>query len=440
MSDSGPAGGTPPPASVPAKPASPFSPHYKPTGDHAAPLLGFFGSLLLHFRRAFSLKLRSYRLLDSETSALDALDPPVKSAEYRGLLLWRKSLIYVCGVLIVPTLLLGSLKFLHSFAKTGEQIDRAKKAGVFGARVVDAFEAVQGYQAFGFILYFITGAIFAICVWIAYRRWTGWQRSRQVLFWAWLAYFLTPFAMALIPVRLLLEDAGVAKPMIAAVGLGFGLNAFVQLGPKALSLMPGVLRASITTKVLFPGASAPGWLVTLAAPLYALMFFVILAVPHQIAGNFPLFLAICGFVGAPLWLWKSGYRLARPMAEEEAMREVMRARVVYMVLNVVGLAFFVGAFSEMLERLSLNGWDILHLLLNFMTTLLILSVIVTDLLIRSVAVNKQMSLDAEATEPLQAFELALWDFVDEQKHDAQRDAARAPAETTDAPKKRSPFG
>ena len=51
----------------------------------------------------------------------------------------------------------------------------------------------------------------------------------------------------------------------------------------AISLMPGLIRASIVSKLLFPGTSAPGFLMILAAPLYALFAYVIILLPYQIA-------------------------------------------------------------------------------------------------------------------------------------------------------------
>src|SRR5436305_1457795 len=60
-----------------------------------------------------------------------------------------------------------------------------------------------------------------------------------------------------------------------AIGMMFGMQALMVLGPKVISLMPGMIRASIVAKLQFPGATAPGWLMMLAAPVYALFAYII---------------------------------------------------------------------------------------------------------------------------------------------------------------------
>ena len=52
-----------------------------------------------------------------------------------------------------------------------------------------------------------------------------------------------------------------------------------------VSLVAGMVRGSIVTKLLFPGASAPGWLIVIGAVIYALFIYVVLIVPFQITGS-----------------------------------------------------------------------------------------------------------------------------------------------------------
>ena len=61
--------------------------------------------------------------------------------------------------------------------------------------------------------------------------------------------------------------------------------AMLQLAPKVISLMPGLIRSSMVIKLLFPGSSAPGWLIVLCAPLYALIAYAILIIPYQFTGR-----------------------------------------------------------------------------------------------------------------------------------------------------------
>ena len=131
------------------------------------------------------------------------------------------------------------------------------------------------------------------------KNWAQWKRQRRILFFAWGLYFLAPFVVYLFPFRTvitnweqMLEASKIGQVSLATkhnlklvVGLAFGLNALLALGPKIISLMPGLIRASIVTKLLFPGTSAPGWLMMLAAPFYALFAYIIVLVPYQVTGS-----------------------------------------------------------------------------------------------------------------------------------------------------------
>src|SRR5664279_2669028 len=118
------------------------------------------------------------------------------------------------------------------------------------------------------------------------------------MFYAWVIYFVSPFLVYLYPYRTAFDGSIYAARAAAeiagvhlnasnqtihmAVGLAFGVQALLALGPKIISLMPGLIRASIVSKLLFPGTTAPGWLIMLCAPLYTLFAFIIVLLPYQI--------------------------------------------------------------------------------------------------------------------------------------------------------------
>src|SRR5207237_6780244 len=128
----------------------------------------------------------------------------------------------------------------------------------------------------------IAEAVFCIVAFEQLRRWAQWRRQRRVLFIAWAVYFLAPFLVYLYPYRSMVSSLaltrlaeflgfGVAShegSLRMVAGLAIGVAALLALGPKIISLMPGLIRASIVTKLLFPGTTAPGWLMMLAAPFY----------------------------------------------------------------------------------------------------------------------------------------------------------------------------
>ena len=95
--------------------------------------------------------------------------------------------------------------------------------------------------------------------------------------------------------------------------------AMLQLAPKAISLMPGLIRASLVIKLLFPGSPAPGWLIVMAAPLYALLAYVILIIPYQFTGSGWFIAGVLGIVAGQAMLARSGFQLAQPLTEDEAL-------------------------------------------------------------------------------------------------------------------------
>jgi hypothetical protein len=116
-----------------------------------------------------------------------------------------------------------------------------------------------------------------------------------VLLVGWALYFIAPFLVWLYPYRTAYDHAAIAQlyKEIAAQGLPIkvtpsqihmglclvmGVRALLVLGPKVISLMPGLIRASIVSALQFPGTTAPGWLMTRFA-------YIIVVLLYQVTGS-----------------------------------------------------------------------------------------------------------------------------------------------------------
>src|SRR5690606_5477730 len=219
----------------------------------------------------------------------------VSAPSVQAFLAWRRSVLFVVALGFLP---------------------------VVGLEIYDASRAGDGPEVLTSLgwLQVTVHAAFALLLWTQLPRWTAWRRQRRVLTAGWFFYFLTPFALYLYPRRTAFGDAlgqGVAAgdPTAAAMGPLFGmlasLGVMLDLAPKAVSLLPGLLRGAITSKLLFPGASGPGWLVLLMAPIYAVLMYLVLMVPYQLTASGYFVVAMVGLIGAQMWLGRMGYRLAR---------------------------------------------------------------------------------------------------------------------------------
>lgn len=336
-----------------------------PPGD-SAPLRApptAVGSLQLALRRAFRLYIDPTEVTDAERAALHAASPPIADPDVQGFLAWRRSVHLVVAIAILPLLVFHVI--------TVAQTDSSMKA----------WKALM-------VLQLIVDASFAVLLWAQLRNWTQWHRQRRVLAIGWLAFFLMPFVLYLYPLRSALDDAiaqqtaGADPRMAAAMSSLFGMVAAVaamlQLAPKAISLMPGLLRGAITSKLLFPGASGPGWLMLLLAPIYALLMYVVLIIPYQITSSGYFVPAMIGLIGAQVWLGRMAYQLARPERLEEALVLVRRVRTTYFALNVVGLLFVVLGLSDLLKQLQIPFWTGVQVLFSLLVNVLLLTLIATD--------------------------------------------------------------
>lgn len=220
-------------------------------------------------------------------------------------------------------------------------------------------------------------------------RWADWLKTRKLLFVTWLVYFLFPFLLFLFPFREIVNEVGdggeVGQAEALIFGMLFSLQAIMTLAPKAISLMPGLLRAAVAAKLLFPGGSAPGWLMVLAAPIYGLLVYVVLMLPYQLTGSGWFVLAMLGLIGAQIWLSVTGFALARPLTEPDAVRLVQRARLGYTVFNAVGLIFLAVGFLTLIDELQINVVSVFNLFLTFLANVMVLTLVGTDLLVASLA-------------------------------------------------------
>jgi hypothetical protein len=195
------------------------------------------------------------------------------------------------------------------------------------------------------------------------------------------------------PLRTIFEDlGGSSREKLLALGVEgayrqavmpfvFAMLAMLQLAPKAISLMPGLIRASLVIKLLFPGSSAPGWLMVVAAPLYALLAYVILVIPYQFTGSGWFIAGVLGVIVAQSVLARAGFALAKPMDEAETLVQIKRVRLYYMSVMMISAILIIVALGSLVAKLNLRATDVITAVLKFETNVLILTMIGADLVV-----------------------------------------------------------
>lgn len=354
--------------------------HVPASGD------GYGPRIKLWFRRAMRTDLQPIALLPDERVVFEVENLHQGSDPLMRVMAWRRAALFVAALfLAVPTVvhLIKSLIDLGSGA--------------------DAFTALG-------LLITLSSVALAVGVWIAHRTWDQLARSRRILFSFWLVAFVVPFAVCLFPVR-----AGREGAEAVAMGVAGALSAVILLAPKVLSLVPGLIRAALATKALFPGSPAPGWLITLGAPLYLMLLFLVMQMPYQLAGGGFMALALIALMAAPIVLWFNGRVLARPSTLDEALVHIRKVRMLMLVLNAVGGVFlFIGLIDMVASIQGLSVLDTFLPLLSVIANVFVLAVVGLDLTMKGLQRAHFVASDPEThalreahTQDMDAFIVAI---------------------------------
>ncbi|MBK9071522.1 MAG: hypothetical protein IPL79_11035 [Myxococcales bacterium] len=328
--------------------------------------------VLLSLKRAFRLNIDIGEVLPSERRALELGASHVTHPEHQAFLAWRRSVLLLIALIFVP---LTVFRFMEAFD---------------GPRVPDAARTMLLLPAFA-------EAIFCMVAFYQLRNWTKWQTQRRALFWAWAIYFLAPFFLYLYPFRaafdgqiaLARQAAEIAGVKLNAsrsqihmvVGMAFGVQSVLVLAPKIISLMPGVIRASIVTKLIFPGSSVPGWLMVLAAPMYALFAYAIVLLPYQITGSVYFVAGNLGIMAAQFFIGWSGRQFTLPLTHADANTRIHKAWMAYIGLLLLGGGMMVVGLYDVLTQLNYGTVRVISAVLAFMGNVLVMTLIGTDVII-----------------------------------------------------------
>jgi len=320
---------------------------------------GFGAMAALSLRRAFRLRIEPNEILEDERHTMAAARPPITDETQQAFLAWRRSVLFMAALLMIPVAILHAYENLKEL----ENLPEGWKTLIYLSVVVEA--------------------AFAIFLWTQVGRWTQWKKQARTLSWAWLIYFLTPFLVFLYPLASALDfgDAGPEQrqQMQVAFGIVVGAQALVSLAPKVISLLQGLIRASIATKTLFPGASAPGWLMVMAAPLYMIIFYVFVLLPYHFTGSGFVVVGMFLVLAAKGTLVRAGLGLTKPMPDDTARAATSKTLRLWMTLLIGGAGCIVAGLWALVSKAS--PLTVVNFALSMGANILVLTLIATDALI-----------------------------------------------------------
>jgi hypothetical protein len=331
--------------------------------------------------RALHTRISPSDVQPTEVAALQLAS--VMDPHQQAFLAWRRSVLLLVAIAFIPLTILRLVEVVAS-------------------------KGLAGYLVALHFLPVLVEAGFCALMWTQLRTWTHWQRQRRALHLGWMVSFLAPFVVYLVPfdgATRELDPTQISRGLSATGGvalttgfaaIGYSIQSLLVLAPKVLALMPGLIRAAILSKLLFPGSPAPGWTIVLASPIYALLIYILLLVPYQITGSGFFVATILGVIAAQVAVGRAGYRLARPSSHHDAIAVVTRLRTVAMISLTLAALLAVIALTRLTPFVELGTLTMVSALISFAANLLILTLIAADLVITSMLRARALSIDTQA--------------------------------------------
>ena len=269
--------------------------------------------------------------LPAERAALESASIPVHSPMAQNYAAWRRAMLWFSGIGLAVAAI---VQVVNSFSS------------IFGAEGEPTILRLI-FTAFTFFL-----VLAPVLVIRAARRWQELRASRRLARLAWFSLFFGPLLLCFVPLKLLLSKSEYGSDGLATMGVVYAMFVLAILLPRVFGLFPGILRACLTMRTLVPESPMPGWVCAVLAPLYCLMFAIMVAIALQVGPSL-VFYGLLGLLAAPVILFTEVRRLSRPMATEEMNVHVRAVRVRMAIANSIGLVLLLSAASDLFEKVTM---------------------------------------------------------------------------------------
>ncbi len=154
------------------------------------------------------------------------------------------------------------------------------------------------------------------------------------------------------------------------------------------------------TKLQFPGSTAPGWLMMLAAPLYALFAYIVVLLPYQITGSWQFLAGNAGILFAQVFIATAGRKLTVPLTNDEANHRIHKSWLAYIGIIVVSAVFMVYGFADFIHEVQLGAWSVVSGVITVVSNVLLDTLVGTDAIITGMAYLRRNAVPDPAHEQL----------------------------------------
>lgn len=394
----------PPPGQYPYPP--------QPPRPGAAP---FWDQIVNSVLRVVRSDFNREHATEGEKRKLAASPMPLHDQLVQNYAVWRKSALWIGAIATLALVLISLIGFEETYETTRRKmaqpmakqaVDQLVQTGQVGERqrseaedhitdeIMTKFvgrsntEIVDGIHA----LMIIASGVGGILIAIAAFKWADLALSKRLARIGWLIMFVAPFIVAMIPITSMFEWEPITaenaqmrefytqtrEQFKQSFSIAFAAGTFLLIGPKVLSLFPGIIRSSMTLKTLLPEAIAPGWAAVLTAPIFVLFLMFIVAILAQVQGSAMLFFGTAMLIGSPIVYVVKSREVLAPHTAQGASGIIVVIRRIAGALAVLG-AVILGAYA--LDQELVGVWDITKFLLSFLASVLALTVVASDFIL-----------------------------------------------------------
>ena len=233
----------------------------------------------------------------------------------------------------------------------------------------------------------------------AARNWKRIRRSRRWARGAFYVLFVTPFALAALPVSAMLDLGHLTKAdaqaVTYAIGGLYGFRLFLIIGPRAIAMFPATLRSSMMLKTLVPESPLPGWITVMIAPLYPLFLIALFAFVNQVSGDVFVLAGLVCLIIAPFVYLRASKDIVAPQTPDQVEHMVVAVRRRALLFNLAGGAC-IAISAAQIEWFE--AADVVKVGFAFVSNLLLLSVVGADMFLALLAAGHNQSKAFEGSD------------------------------------------
>jgi hypothetical protein len=394
---------TPAPASNLLPAGERFMTNTAETLGHAGRVVSRNGAKLARAVHAFGTRIVASNFTKADASEkerheLEHAAVPVRSVMSQNYAAWRRAMLWFASVGLVFTGFSSIVDFfqeLSSETLIGGDVSAefTQQVGKANADIINHTLRIPGIILFLDACTALIAVLAPVFVILAALKWSDVQKSRRLAWLGWLCVFIVPFLVLLFPIPALVNDnfgihgsffkmdgfsvdmAPLKRGLWSGVGIIF---AIVTLAPHVLSVFPGILRACVTLRTLIPESPFPAWVCMVVAPLYAMLFGIIVVLALQ-SNHLVLAIGLGFILALPMLTLKNIRKLSQPATAEEMNDHLTAFKRKQTILQWVGVTLCLVGISSYYSQIG--PWKMISTGIQLLANIFFMTVVASDFIL-----------------------------------------------------------